>query len=412
MIIRLTGNTGRIRFFFVALSLVVIARVGGEEVENDDLDVGAEFLALQRLLKLRFQPRVVIDGGANVGDWSRAVRKIFPAAQLLLIEANPNLGNKLRRVSEEIGNATTIIAALNDQRMELPFYISEPESKGNSLFRENTEYFEDAMVQKIDARTLDDICEENGLLGIVDILKLDVQGAELVALRGATKALKSVSLVTLELSLIDYNQGGACYFEVDDFLRSQGFSMYDIVETKYSSLYNTTGAGQIDAIWIKPSSRAFLSADLRNAQFCGTKRQSSDVIISKEIKPTQKIGDNDDAKYNQQHQDQRNRAATLEVETKYVPVACGQNVRQPCGSDRVTYYILFLACFLSALVGSILTTLSLHAYPLSSKVPVSTAGFHPKMFHCNNSLQSSRGAGILGLLMGVGFGIALNSALS
>eukprot|EP00466_Bigelowiella_natans_P010725 jgi/Bigna1/73735/fgenesh1_pg.25_\ len=299
MIIRLTGNTGRIRFFFVALSLVVIARVGGEEVENDDLDVGAEFLALQRLLKLRFQPRVVIDGGANVGDWSRAVRKIFPAAQLLLIEANPNLGNKLRRVSEEIGNATTIIAALNDQRMELPFYISEPESKGNSLFRENTEYFEDAMVQKIDARTLDDICEENGLLGIVDILKLDVQGAELVALRGATKALKSVS-------------GGACYFEVDDFLRSQGFSM----------------PGKST-----PSGLSLLH-DLRNAQFCGTKRQSSDVIISKEIKPTQKIGDNDDAKYNQQHQDQRNRAATLEVETKYVPVACGQNVRQPCGSDR------------------------------------------------------------------------------
>eukprot|EP00465_Bigelowiella_longifila_P003509 CAMPEP_0185281196 /NCGR_PEP_ID=MMETSP1359-20130426/66583_1 /TAXON_ID=552665 /ORGANISM="Bigelowiella longifila, Strain CCMP242" /LENGTH=253 /DNA_ID=CAMNT_0027876603 /DNA_START=528 /DNA_END=1289 /DNA_ORIENTATION=- len=252
------------------------------------------------------------------------------------------------------------------------------------------------MVQKIDARTLDDICEENGILGNVDVLKLDVQGAELVALRGATKTLKSVSLVTLELSLIDYNQGGACYFEVDDFLRSQGFSMYDIVETKYSPLYNTTGAGQIDAIWIKPSASAFLSAELRNARFCGIERQSRDNKITREVvKSTQ----------NTEH---RHLATTLETERKYVPIA--QNVFcQPCGSGRVTHNILFLACFLSALVGSILTTLSLHAFPLPGKAPTSSTRFQ---LNCNSFQSSRRRVGILGLLMGVGFGMALNSALS
>jgi len=67
---------------------------------------------------------------------------------------------------------------------------------------------------------------------------------------------------------VEYNKGGACYHEIDTFLRNQGFSMYDIVEVKRAQgYYNTTGAGQIDIVWVKPQSPLVWPV-LKNARYC------------------------------------------------------------------------------------------------------------------------------------------------
>ena len=57
----------------------------------------------------------------------------------------------------------------------------------------------------------------------LDFIKIDVQGAELIVLKGATKALSRATFVQFEAGAIEYNRGGACTFQVDAFLRQQGF---------------------------------------------------------------------------------------------------------------------------------------------------------------------------------------------
>mmetsp|Transcript_28081 Transcript_28081/g.39014 ORF Transcript_28081/g.39014 Transcript_28081/m.39014 type:complete len:219 (+) Transcript_28081:288-944(+) len=190
--------------------------------------VAAEFEKLTLQIKeLVPSPTVVVDGGANVGEWSREVRTMFRSSSthLVMVEANPLISSRLKKLAKELGNASAITAALAEKPGQVNFFVSEDDSKGNSMFKENSEYFDDARVLKVEARTLDDICEELGVLDHVDVLKLDVQGAELAALHGAEKILRHASIVTLELSIVEFNQGGTCYFEVDDFLRSKGFAL-------------------------------------------------------------------------------------------------------------------------------------------------------------------------------------------
>ena len=47
-----------------------------------------------------------------------------------------------------------------------------------------------------------------------------------------------------------YNAGGACYHEVDEFLRKKGFAMYDILDvTRMAPYYfKTPGTAQFDQV--------------------------------------------------------------------------------------------------------------------------------------------------------------------
>jgi len=125
--------------------------------------VAAEFEKLTLQIKeLVPSPTVVVDGGANVGEWSREVRTMFRSSSthLVMVEANPLISSRLKKLAKELGNASAITAALAEKPGQVNFFVSEDDSKGNSMFKENSEYFDDARVLKVEARTLDDICEE------------------------------------------------------------------------------------------------------------------------------------------------------------------------------------------------------------------------------------------------------------
>jgi hypothetical protein len=57
------------------------------------------------------------------------------------------------------------------------------------------------------------------------LLKLDVQGFELEALRGAERVLASVDTVLTECSFVPFYSGQALFDEVRDFLHERGFRL-------------------------------------------------------------------------------------------------------------------------------------------------------------------------------------------
>jgi Methyltransferase FkbM domain len=113
----------------------------------------------------------------------------------------------------------------------------------------------------------------------VDLIKVDVQGAELLVFAGGHKLLEQATFVQVEGSTIEYNEGGSCSYEVDDLLRKYGFFLYDISDMSYNAaLFKTTGLGQYDIMYVKPSS-PWLPSGLKEAKYCGQGRSGkSDVL--------------------------------------------------------------------------------------------------------------------------------------
>ena len=71
-----------------------------------------------------------------------------------------------------------------------------------------------------------------GLAGnpIYNFMKLDIQGAEIIALKGAVETLKNVEVCLLETSNVEYNKGAPTTSTVLHFMETIGFLVFDIVE--------------------------------------------------------------------------------------------------------------------------------------------------------------------------------------
>lgn len=179
--------------------------------------------ALAHLANSGFKPDWIIDVGANVGDWARMARAVFPNAAISMFEGNPENNAALARAQQQLGpNASyklTLLGASNAQAVE--FYSM---GSGSSVLAEKTDVPREVIT--LPMCRLDDVTSIPA--GASCLLKLDVQGYELEVLRGAAQLLPQVQAVLMEMSLLEYNRGAPLLHQVLEFMRAAGFLAYDI----------------------------------------------------------------------------------------------------------------------------------------------------------------------------------------
>lgn len=134
---------------------------------------------------------VAIDGGANVGELSlRMAQLVGPTGTVIAAEPSPTTFAALSRNIElnRLTNLLGIRAALSRHEGSMQFYLGEGAcSLSSSLYSAP-----EARSQSIETQVtnLDRLAEEHKLSRI-DLIKLDVEGAEIEAIAGADKILTS-----------------------------------------------------------------------------------------------------------------------------------------------------------------------------------------------------------------------------
>ena len=260
---------------------IVLPKVGSEVREwraaqlaaKDECQPAARGSWLELLQALCFRPRGIVDVGANRGGWSHMARRLFPLADLVLVDGNNNThhwNNLLRARAAAGGQARGAVAILDREERTANWYThgNLDADTGASLLKEQTASFADvtAGVERR-TQTLD------GLLarlhggeqpGMCDLLKLDVQGAELRVLQGATRCLAQAEAVLLELSVAgSYNLGAPSFAEHVAYLDSKGFSLFDVGEQHRMSGASLTAEGllfQLDLLFVRKGGRFIRAA--------------------------------------------------------------------------------------------------------------------------------------------------------
>jgi FkbM family methyltransferase len=181
---------------------------------------------------------VVFDVGANVGDYSRLVRRHLPAAVVYAFEPSAPVFRELRQnlsAAEGAERFRPFNLGLSDEEKTVELYSYTVEGQEQSLISSIDRRLPTQVVsvevsasERISVQTLDRFCESQGVARI-DFLKLDVEGHELSVLRGARGMLEAGAVSLIQFEFGPANIYSRTFFYDFWSLLSGRFDLYRII---------------------------------------------------------------------------------------------------------------------------------------------------------------------------------------
>ncbi|MBS0517125.1 MAG: FkbM family methyltransferase [Proteobacteria bacterium] len=179
--------------------------------------------SLGHLRRLGYAPRLVIDAGAHAGWFSLAARRTFPDAHIHMIEPQPACRAALEALSREPGFTFHPVALSASSGTVAMVFAPERDTGGHVVWDGE----QPAAETEIEARTLDHLLVDGMTADDRALLKLDLQGHEMMALQGASATLPLVEVVLIEVSF--FTQIGAPIIaDMVAFFEARGFALFDI----------------------------------------------------------------------------------------------------------------------------------------------------------------------------------------
>ena len=171
----------------------------------------------------------------------------FGANNIHWIEANKKLYRKQKsRLDKKINRITcAVVSDIDGQKVDFKITSS---SQSSSILKikqhliSHPEIYE-IKSQKRKTKTIDTLIKDSNLKKEIDFFNLDIQGAELLALKGATETLPRVKGIFTEVNIKEMYEGCALIHEIDDFLKTFGFVRLE------KKLFGNAGWG--DAFYMK-----------------------------------------------------------------------------------------------------------------------------------------------------------------
>ena len=176
---------------------------------------------------------LVLDVGAAVGVYGQSLRRGGYQGRICSFEplseqysrleqaaaADPLWESRNLAIGPEEGTAEINVSGNYDSSSMLPMAARHAEGAPSSVY---------VGTETVTVATLDSVWSEVAEGARRPFLKLDVQGFELEALRGAQRSMSLLYGIHSELSLVPLYDGGPLWVEVIDFLTANGFRVAGI----------------------------------------------------------------------------------------------------------------------------------------------------------------------------------------
>jgi FkbM family methyltransferase len=177
------------------------------------------------LISKYFMPYKVLDIGANIGQFHELFKLWYPFSYVYSIEASKDCEEYLKKITEDyyIG-----LLAKNEDEYDFHIIPHDPLCTGMSLYKENTEFWDEySSPIKKTGITLDKLFDKEEF----DLIKIDVQGAEIDVMKGGKNLCQKAKGILLEISYTQYNTNSPLYDEVISYMKSINFKAVEVLDT-------------------------------------------------------------------------------------------------------------------------------------------------------------------------------------
>jgi FkbM family methyltransferase len=179
----------------------------------------------QLLKRILFTGAVVVDAGANIGIYSEFLsRCVGPTGAVHSFEPSPDNFKRLHAATGKLSNVRLSQAAVGEYSGKSELYLSD---KLNVDHRAYMAAGDSRRTVPIEIVALDDYFKPGER---VDLIKMDIQGYELHALRGANRLLEDNSDIKLLVEFWPYGlkQAGVNWIDLIAALEQKGMALRQV----------------------------------------------------------------------------------------------------------------------------------------------------------------------------------------
>ena len=175
--------------------------------------------------------RTVMDIGAHQGEYTDLALEYFQPEKVWMVEAIPELAAQLSSRYAARTECRVLHAAINDRSGDVTFRVNSHLASSSLLpvVKESAKHFGKNMSEErtvtVPGLSLDDLFVRESIKQ-VDLMKVDIQGAERLLIRGGEKALSRVSVLCMEVLFEPLYEGCALFGELHSLLRPCGFHLH------------------------------------------------------------------------------------------------------------------------------------------------------------------------------------------
>jgi FkbM family methyltransferase len=174
---------------------------------------------------------VIFDVGANIGDWSKAFLDLQPNAKIYQFEPSDICQAAIQKLN--LPNTTLISDAVGKEEGKAYYYSSSPidpvDCSASLYKRKDVRWGESEYQQKeINVITIDKIIAQYSI-DFIDFLKMDIEGHELEALKGASQAFHDNKIGALSFEFGASNINSKTFFhDFWEFFKEKDFQLYRV----------------------------------------------------------------------------------------------------------------------------------------------------------------------------------------
>lgn len=172
-------------------------------------------------------PRGVIHVGAHEGLEISSYQQMG-AQKVLFVEANPTVFERLQANIADYRNVEAVNCAIGDRNGTIDLHVTSFDQSSSILqlkhHQEIYPHITETHQITVQSKTLDTLLQELEINpSDFNILNIDIQGAELLALQGSINWLKYVEVINTEVNYEELYEGCVLIDQLDEFLEGQGF---------------------------------------------------------------------------------------------------------------------------------------------------------------------------------------------
>lgn len=197
--------------------------------------------------------RLILDVGANVGEFATAAARAFPRAQVHAFEPVAGTFRSLQETTGRNGRITCHNLALGEVEEERAIALQAMSVHNSLLLRPaggSAIGSPAGRTETVRVRRLDSLAAEMQMTR-VDLLKIDTEGFEREIIRGAGEVIDRTAFVVCEAAL---DSPGGLHVPLDDLagmLKARGFRLVSLYDTFY--YFGKAPDGYCDALFANHS---------------------------------------------------------------------------------------------------------------------------------------------------------------